>query len=141
MDNIKLNSNVIKLEASTINRSKSYINFDAIDCESNSRIYELYTTNENFIDGVFKMDIYLFNNENIEEHKLKEAIILFTEYVFNNFPIHKIQYDTYENNSKIIKILQEIGFEVEAKLLEDCYIDGKYINKIILSTFKTIEGV
>lgn len=136
MEELVLEDNKIKLVASKTASPKSLVNFDIINKDSNQVIYQIYTQNENFIDGVLKVDIVSKEENDFKEEYFKNAINMFCKFIFNSFPVNKIQYETYENNFNLINMLEITGFEIEANLKEDSYIDGKYISKIILSIFR-----
>lgn len=125
----------VELVASRIERSKSIINFDIINTENNERIFEIYDEKENFIDGIFKIKIIILA-EYYSLGSLIEGIEKVCKYIFDYFPIRKIQIVLLENEKKIIQALYCNEFKNEACLREDTYIDGKYVNKLILSKFR-----
>lgn len=135
MNEIILETNLVKLDTSRTEQSKSNINFDIIDKTNNQRLFEIYTENENLIDGRFSINLNLYKKE-IQDEKFKEALQLFVKFIFMNFPIHKIIYTTFQNNQTVINRMIEIGFNIEANLKEDMYMNGKYIDKIILSILR-----
>ena len=135
MNNIVLKNNFIELKPSEKDRPKSYVSFEVMDVASSQHLFEIFTEGENLTDGYFKMQFSSSINNNKKE-LIREAIKLFVDFCFMSWPINKIYYETYQNDTSIIKMLIDYGFKVEAKLLEDCYIDGKYIDKIILALYR-----
>ena len=135
MNNIVLKNNFIELKPSEKDRPKSYVSFEAVDVASSQHLFEIFTEGENLTDGYFKMQ-FSSNINNNKKELIREAIKLFVDFCFMSWPINKIYYETYQNDTSIIKMLIDYGFQVEAKLLEDCYIDGKYIDKIILALYR-----
>ena len=134
MSNIVLKNNFIELKPSENDRPKSCVNFEVIDVASAQNLFEIFTEGENLTDGYFKMQFSSGVN-NSKRELIIEAIKLFINFCFMSWPINKIYYETYQNDTSIIKILMDYGFKVEARLFEDCYIDGKYIDKIILAVY------
>ena len=135
MNNIVLKNNFIELKPSEKDRPKSYVSFEVMDVASSQHLFEIFTEGENLTDGYFKMQ-FSSNINNNKKELIIEAIKLFVDFCFMSWPINKIYYETYQNDTSIIKMLIDYGFKVEAKLLEDCYIDGKYIDKIILALYR-----
>ena len=135
MNNIILKNNFIELKPSEKDRPKSYVSFEVVDVVSSQHLFEIFTEGENLTDGYFKMQ-FSSNINNNKKELIIEAIKLFVDFCFMSWPINKIYYETYQNDTSIIKMLIDYGFKVEANLFEDCYIDGKYIDKIILALYR-----
>ena len=135
MNNIVLKNNFIELRPSEKDRPKSYVSFEVVDVVSSQHLFEIFTEGENLTDGYFKMQ-FSSNINNNKKELIIEAIKLFVDFCFMSWPINKIYYETYQNDTSIIKMLIDYGFKVEANLFEDCYIDGKYIDKIILALYR-----
>ena len=127
---------IVNIVPSKINRSKSTINFDIINNVKGIRECEKYTEKENLIDGVFKMKIVRLKKES-EIKILDNGLKLIIDYVFEFFPVHKIQFILYESDTEILNILNKNEFVQEACLKEDTFINGKYENKYILSKFRS----
>lgn len=127
---------IFNIVPSKINRSKSTINFDIINNVKGIREFEIYTEKENLIDGVFKMKIVRLKKES-EIKILDNGLKLIIDYVFEFFPVHKIQFILYESDTEILNILNKNEFVQEACLKEDTFINGKYENKYILSKFRS----
>jgi len=68
---------------------------------------------------------------------LDNGLKLIIDYVFEFFPVHKIQFILYESDTEILNILNKNEFVQEACLKEDTFINGKYENKYILSKFRS----
>lgn len=135
MDNIILNNDFIALVPSNIERPKSYVNFDVIPHSYSNPIFEVFSEGENLVDGYFKMR-FLFNDRIIDDRLVNETIKLFTNFCFMAWPINKIYYETYQNEIELVKQLINNNFKMEARLQEDAYIDGKYVDKFILATYR-----
>jgi RimJ/RimL family protein N-acetyltransferase len=77
-------------------------------------------------------NLYVANND-----KTKEAITLLLEYGFHNLNLNKIWMELYEFDSKKIDIFTNtFNFEVDGKLRENCFEDGKYWDSYIISLLK-----
>ncbi len=64
----------------------------------------------------------------------KEAAKLLIDYGFNNLNIHKIWMELYEFDTKKLDFFQNtFGFQIDGKLRDNCFEDGKYWNSYIIS--------
>lgn len=138
MEEISLENKEIKLTASKNERIKSLVNFSVLDKSSNIFLFELYSENDNLVDGNIKIKVNYLRSEMIKnvKEKLKCAVKLFTDFCFINWPLKNIYYETYQNDILTINVLMELGFVVEANLKQDYYYDGKFINRMILTLHK-----
>lgn len=140
MEDIILENKVIKLTASENERIKSLVNFGVLDKSSNKILFELYSESDNLTDGNIKIKVNYLKNEIIQNERIKEnlkdAIKLFTDFCFMNWPLKNIYYETYQNDILTINVLMELGFVVEANLKQDYYYEGSFINRMILTLSK-----
>ena len=140
MEDIILENNVIKLTASKNERIKSLVNFGVLDKSSNKILFELYSESDNLTDGNIKIKVNYLKNEIIQnesiKNNLKDALRLFTEFCFMNWPLKNIYYETFQNDILIINVLMDLGFVVEANLKQDYYYEGNFINRMILTLSK-----
>lgn len=139
MENIKLENNTIRLLPSKIERPKSYINLDVKEKATDKIMLEIYTEGENLIDGNLKIRCNLIEN-NVSDEYIKEAIEIFLNFCFCSIPINKVYYEAYQNENNLIKNLMKIGFKIEADLKEDFYVEGRYVDKVILAYYRSIGG-
>ena len=135
MKEIILKNTLIELVASATENTKSEVNFDVLDVKTKKKLFEIYTDNEDLLNGHFE---FIINDvsEKCDDRKMEEALKLFVDFLFISFPIHKICYKTNQKNISTIKILMKLGFEVEACLKQDIYLDGEYVDKIVLAIFR-----
>ncbi len=57
------------------------------------------------------------------------------EHAFVTLNIRKILLAVYANNPNATELYKKIGFEIEGQLKQHVYVDGKYIDKILMSLF------
>lgn len=135
MKEIVLKNELIELVASKSDNTKSEVSFDVIDVKTKKRLFEIYTESEDLLNGHFS---FVINNlaDKASDNKVEAALLMFINFLFMSFPIQKICYTTNQKNILIIKTLMKIGFVVEACLKQDMYIDGEYVDKIVLAIFR-----
>lgn len=132
MADLILENNNIKLIASNIENTKSYVSFDVVLKNDKKIICQICTENEDLINGRFELKINIIE----KNEAVIDAIKMFIEYIFYSFPIHKLVYKTLECEKYVLKIMSEIGFKIEAELKNDSYADEKYQDKIILGLLR-----
>lgn len=57
-----------------------------------------------------------------------EAAELGLRYAFNERGLHKVMARVFEENTPSRRVLEKLGFEVEARLRDHYYIDGEYVD-------------
>ena len=62
-----------------------------------------------------------------------EAIMLLSDYAFRELHLHKIYAGFYSLNIASMKTFLKSGFSQEARLVEHCLYEGRYIDKVYLS--------
>lgn len=98
--------------------------------------------NENIIGQICsynynKIDGYTYIDINMDDNGKKEFYIetcqMFFNYIFTCFPIRKLYFEGYKYELEKMRILKEIGFEIEGNLKQHNFFCGKYYDKYILS--------
>lgn len=68
----------------------------------------------------------------------KDAAGLLIEYGFHVLNLHKIWMELYEFDKKKLNFFQNIfGFEIDGKLRDNCFFEGKYYDSYVLSKLET----
>lgn len=63
----------------------------------------------------------------------KEATQLILNYSFTCFNLHKVLLEVSINNEKAINLYKSIGFKQEGELCEQYFLNGKYVNVILMT--------
>lgn len=71
------------------------------------------------------------------EYYWKIYLKLIEEVAFNNLNIHKIFTYAFDLRQHLYSILEQSGFEEEARLKEHCFFEGKYLDVVIHSKKNT----
>ncbi len=66
----------------------------------------------------------------------KLALEELIKFGFNDLNIHRIWLKVFEDNLAAIKIYSNSGFELEGKMKEDVFIQGKYKNVLLMGILK-----
>ena len=61
---------------------------------------------------------------------------LLIEYGFNELNLHKIKAGIFSPNKSSLRVAEKAGFKYEATHKEEIYIDGGYVDRIMLAIFK-----
>lgn len=62
-----------------------------------------------------------------------EVVNLLTYFAFNDLGLHRVYLQVQENNSEAIRAYEKCGFCKEGVLIDADYIDGNYVNLIVMS--------
>lgn len=65
-----------------------------------------------------------------------EAILQLIDYGFNHLNLHRIYLHVFASNERAIKSYLKCGFSIEGTLREAAYINGKYLDIIIMGIIK-----
>jgi|ERR1043165_2905668 RimJ/RimL family protein N-acetyltransferase len=90
----------------------------------------------NWINRAADFSFYIgYQNQYIDnEGYAEDATELLLKYGFDNLNLNKIWMELYEFDSKKLSFFKEkFNFQVDGKLRENCYEDGKYWDSYIIS--------
>lgn len=114
--------------------------FTIVDLDSGKPIGAAGLLYINWINRSGDFSFYIGENEvYIDEVGIaKEAADLLIRYGFNNLNLNKIWMELYEFDMKKINFFkEEFNFEIDGKLRQNCYEDGKYWDSFIISLLKS----
>jgi RimJ/RimL family protein N-acetyltransferase len=125
-----------------VNKSSNHLMFSIIDVNCGSLIGCCGLTYINWTNRSADFSFYYGRNlEYIdnEGYSLEAASILL-DYGFNQLNLHKIWTEIYEFDSQKKKFLIELGFQLDGKLRDNYYYDGRYweshFYSILISEFE-----
>lgn len=99
---------------------------------SNEIIGFIYSYNYSANDGTLYITEYVERQKRGGTYGI-EACLVFLEYLFKRFSIRKIYCVAYEYNKISTKIMEEAGFTLEGKLIENKYLNNQYYDEYIYS--------
>jgi ribosomal-protein-alanine N-acetyltransferase len=67
---------------------------------------------------------------------MSEVIGAFTDFCFNNFPLHRIYAELYANNPASARVLEKNGFVFEGRLKNNIFKDGQILDSLIYAKTK-----
>jgi [ribosomal protein S5]-alanine N-acetyltransferase len=65
-----------------------------------------------------------------------EAVPAFTNYCFENFPLHRIYAEPYANNPASARVLEKAGFVLEGRLKNNIFKDGQILSSLLYAKTK-----
>jgi RimJ/RimL family protein N-acetyltransferase len=65
-----------------------------------------------------------------------EAVPAFSNYCFDNFPLHRIYAEPYANNPASARVLEKAGFVLEGRLKNNVFKDGQILDSLLYAKTK-----
>ena len=65
-----------------------------------------------------------------------EAVPAFSNYCFENFPLHRIYPEPYANNPASARVLEKAGFVLEGRLKNNVFKDGQILDSLLYAKTK-----
>ncbi len=66
----------------------------------------------------------------------RQALLMLLRNGFKDLNLHRIYLRVFENNERAIRLYKSIGFKVEGTLRDADFLDGKYLDIIMMSILK-----
>lgn len=122
--------------------------FNQLDASSSKIVFAICLKEEDKHVGNASLDLINHRHRNarlsifIADSKLRgksigtRAMKLLIEYAFNFLNLHRLYCKTTAGNEKVINFYKKLGFQDEGKLREHEYIEGQYVDKIILGLLR-----
>jgi [ribosomal protein S5]-alanine N-acetyltransferase len=67
---------------------------------------------------------------------MTEAVAVFTDFCFENFPLHRISAEVFANNAASARVLEKAGFVFEARLKNNAIKDGELLDSLVYAKTK-----
>ena len=65
-----------------------------------------------------------------------EAVPAFSNYCFENFPLHRVYAEPYANNPASARVLEKAGFVLEGRLKNNVFKDGEVLDSFLYARTK-----
>jgi len=75
----------------------------------------------------------LIDKESQGKHLTNEIMLILMDYIFNRQGYNKIIIEILESNNSLKRCLEKTSFFKEGKMLQECFLDGKYQNELRFS--------
>ncbi len=69
-----------------------------------------------------------------------EAVGLLLDHAFKDLNLHRVQLHVFATNARAIRVYEKAGFAREGVLLEAAYIDGKYVDVVVMGVLRARGG-
>lgn len=66
----------------------------------------------------------------------QDALKIFLNYLFNYWNFNRLTAETWEGNKRAIHCYEKLGFQIEGRLREAYYINGKYYDVIVMGLLR-----
>lgn len=122
--------------------------FNQLDASSSKIVFAICLKEEDKHVGNASLDLIDHRHRNarlsifVADPKLRgksigtRAMKLLIEYAFKFLNLHRLYCKTTAGNEKVINFYKKLGFQDEGKLREHEYIEGQYVDKIILGLLR-----
>jgi RimJ/RimL family protein N-acetyltransferase len=84
-----------------------------------------------------RLSIFLADSPTRGKSLGTRAMRLLIEYAFEFLNLHRLYCKTTAGNPAVLNFYQNLGFKVEGQLREHEYIQGQYVNKIMLGLLRS----
>ena len=123
----------------SVSSSKNDFMFSIVDLNTNELIGACGLLYIDWIIGSADYSFYIGKDElYIDDLFAKDATNLLLSYGFNKLNLNKIWMELYEFDDKKINFFtKKYNFEVDGKLRQNCFEDGKYFDSFIISLLKS----
>ena len=68
---------------------------------------------------------------------MSEVVGAFTDFCFNNFPLHRLYAELYANNPASARVLEKNGFSFEGRLKNNVFKDGQILDSLVYARTQT----
>ncbi|GIO70277.1 hypothetical protein J21TS3_50980 [Paenibacillus cookii] len=65
-----------------------------------------------------------------------DALKALIRYVFQTMNLRRVQLETWGGNARAIRAYEKCGFVIEGRLREHSYIDGQYVDTIVMGLLR-----
>jgi RimJ/RimL family protein N-acetyltransferase len=65
-----------------------------------------------------------------------EALMIFVKYLFNQWNFNRLSLDTWDGNNRAIRAYEKVGFKIEGRQREACYVLGEYHDAVLMGLLK-----
>ncbi len=104
-----------------------------VEVETNSIVGLVNLTNIDWTNRSAEFSIMIGDASNQAKGYGREATREMLKHGFNNLNLHRIYLTVLQNNSRAIKLYQEVGFIQDGVIRDSVFKQGKYLHSILMS--------
>lgn len=80
---------------------------------------------------------YVFHRDHWSKGYGTESVTLMNNFAFESLNLHKLHARVVDANIGSIRVLEKNGFELEGRLKDYCFIEGKYYDELLFGKFQS----
>lgn len=120
-----------------VTRSKSDVMFAIIDKSNGRHIGNIKLGNINWVHRNGELGILIGDKASWGKGFGKDACALLVQYAFGKLNLHKVWLAVFSSNTAAYHLYKKLGFEEEGRLKEHVFSNGHFVDKILMSIYKT----
>jgi RimJ/RimL family protein N-acetyltransferase len=121
--------------------SPNHVILAIVDKESDKHIGNITLNNINWINRTADLGIMIGNKDFWGKGLGTEATKLMVQYAFEKLNLHKIWLGVHVSHEAAIRIYEKAGFEIEGRLRNHFYRDGKYHDMVIMGIIRGKDSI
>ena len=125
-------TNDIKNFVNDISKDKNSVIFGIFDKKSSRHIGNIKIGPINWIHRKSDISLFIGDKNFLYKGYANESIKLIVYYGFNILNLHKLSAGIYDDNIGSKKAFEKNGFEIEGVKKEECFINNKWTDVIVL---------
>jgi RimJ/RimL family protein N-acetyltransferase len=120
----------------SLDKSADKIVFAVCTVDGNAHIGNVSLDTINYRHRNARLSIFLADPAMCGQGHGKRALTLLLEYAFNFLNLHRVYAKMNSGRDNILKFYQNMGFQSEGKMRQHEFLNGSYIDKLIVSILR-----
>lgn len=123
-----------------IRKDKSVRIFSIRKNENNELIGTCQLHSINLLHRTAELQIRIGETDQLEKGFGTDAVKLLLKFGFNELGLNRIFLRVFDSNERAIRVYEKAGMKIEGKLRESLFINGEFINILVLAILKSEFG-
>lgn len=104
--------------------------------EDDKLIGSCQLNNLNYVSRTAELQIRIATDEDRGKGFGSDAVQLLLKFAFDDLNLNKVYLNVFSTNARAIKAYQKAGFRQECELRQHAFVDGKYLNIIVMAVLR-----